>query len=71
MIFENNIGVQLVFFFAPKIMNNLFHRMIFWRVYMYNFLTKWNTLVCCYMPHWIVMIFRDKWNRYTVQQTSS
>jgi len=46
--------------------------MCFWTVYGYNFLTKWNTLVCWYMPHWrIMMIFRDKWNRYTVQQTSS
>ena len=45
MIFENNIGVQQVFFLAPKIMNNLFHQMVFWRVCVYNFLTKWNTLV--------------------------
>jgi len=29
MIFENNIDVQLVFFFAPKIINNLFHQLIF------------------------------------------
>ena len=35
--------------------------------YVYNFLTKWNTLVCWYMPHWrMVVIFRDKWNRYAV-----
>jgi len=37
MIFENNIGVQMVIFFAPKIINNLFHEIIFWTVCMYKF----------------------------------
>ena len=47
MISENNIGFLLVLFFAPNIINNLLHAMFFWTVYVYNFLTKWNTLVCC------------------------
>jgi len=24
------------------------HQMFFWMVYMYNFLTKWNTILVCY-----------------------
>jgi len=47
MIFETNTGVELVFFFAPNITNNLLHQMCFWTVYVHNFLTKWNSLVCC------------------------
>jgi len=42
---------QLVFFLGPKIINNLLPQMFFWIVYVYNFLTKWHTLVCWYMPH--------------------
>ena len=34
----------LVFFFALKSINNLLHQMIFWVLYMYNVLTKWNIL---------------------------
>jgi len=38
---------QIVFFFPQKVYkNNLLHQMFFWTVYVYNFLTKWNTLVC-------------------------
>ena len=35
--------------------------------YVYNFLTKWNTLVCGWMHNWrMMMIFRDKWKHCTV-----
>jgi len=37
---------QLVFFFAQKSVNNQLHQMYFYTVHVYNFLTKWNTLVC-------------------------
>ena len=30
----------LVYFFGPKSINNLLHRMFFWMVYMYDFLAK-------------------------------
>jgi len=36
---------QFVFFFVPKSINNLLHRMIFCMVQVYNFLTKSNILV--------------------------
>jgi len=59
-------------FLPIKIINNLLHQMFFWTVYVCNFVTKWNTLVCWYMLHWrMIVIFRDKWNRYVVQQANS
>ena len=36
------IGVR----FLLKSVNNLFHKLFYWMVSSYNFLTKWNTLVC-------------------------
>jgi len=52
---------QLVFFLAPKTMNNLLHRIKCFRMaYVYNFLTKWNTLAYCYMPHWRMMMRQVK-----------
>ena len=59
----------LVFFSAPKSINSLLHLMFFWTVHVSNFLTRKNTLLCWYMPHWwMMMIFREKWNHYTLQQ---
>jgi len=37
---------QPVYFLAQKSINNRVYQMFFQMVYMYNFLTKWNTLVC-------------------------
>ena len=36
---------QSVFFLAQRSISNLLHQMFFQMVYMYNFLTKWNTCV--------------------------
>jgi len=45
-----NCNKKLVFFFAQKGINNLLPQMFFWTVYMYNFLTKRNTLVVNQSP---------------------
>jgi len=54
IIFNCNQTVGVLF--VPKGFNNLLHRMFFWIVYVYNFLTKSHILVHCHMPHWRMMM---------------